>query len=307
MPSLPARPRLIQGPVQMKRFKLSSIFTPTLPAHVKGEGFIGGDGLVFIMGPCVIEDEKTFLSIAESLAEISSRLKLPLVFKASYDKANRTSIKSYRGPGIKAGLKLLKKAKKTFRFPVLTDVHCRNDVKEVAEAVDIIQIPAYLCRQTDLLIEAGKTGRAVNIKKGQFMAPLDMRHAVDKVLSTGNDKIILTERGVSFGYNNLVVDFRALPIIRSLGYPVVFDATHSVQTPAGKGASSGGDRTMAGCLARAAVAVGVDGVFMEVHPDPEKALSDGPNSIYIKDLPAMIKELLDIDRAIQLSVKTDTR
>ncbi|MCR4287327.1 MAG: 3-deoxy-8-phosphooctulonate synthase, partial [Deltaproteobacteria bacterium] len=163
----------------MKRFKVNGLE-------------IGGAKLVFIMGPCVIEDEKTFLSTAESLAEISSKLKLPLVFKASYDKANRTSIKSYRGPGIKAGLKLLKKAKKTFGFPVLTDVHCRNDVREVAEAVDIIQIPAYLCRQTDLLIEAGKTGRAVNIKKGQFMAPLDMRHVVDKVLSTGNDKIILT-------------------------------------------------------------------------------------------------------------------
>ncbi len=255
---------------------------------------MGGRGLAFIMGPCVIEDEKTFLSTAESLAEISSRLKLPFVFKASYDKANRTSLNSYRGPGMKAGLKLLKKAKRTFGFPVLTDVHCRNDVMEAAGVVDIIQIPAYLCRQTDLLVEAGRSGRAVNIKKGQFMAPQDMRHAVEKVLSTGNDNIMLTERGVSFGYNNLVVDFRALPAMRSFGYPVVFDATHSVQTPAGKGASSGGDRAMARCLARAAVAVGVDGVFMEVHPDPEKALSDGPNSIYIKDVPAIIRELLDI-------------
>jgi 2-dehydro-3-deoxyphosphooctonate aldolase (KDO 8-P synthase) len=252
----------------------------------------------FIMGPCVIEDERTTLSTLEALLKITASLKLPFIFKASYDKANRTSLESFRGPGLKEGLKILRKAKDEFKVPILTDVHCRGDVEAVAEVADIIQVPAFLCRQTDLLVAVGKSGRAVNIKKGQFMAPADMRHSVDKVLSTGNDSIMLTERGVSFGYNNLVVDFTAIPVLRSIGYPVVFDATHSVQTPGGLGSSSGGDRAMARYLGRAAAAVGVDGFFMEVHPDPDKALCDGPNSIALGELPGILEELLAIASAL---------
>jgi 2-dehydro-3-deoxyphosphooctonate aldolase (KDO 8-P synthase) len=258
----------------------------------------GAAPLFFIMGPCVIEDERTTLSTLEGILKVTTELNVQFVFKTSYDKANRTSLKSYRGPGLKEGLKILRKAREEFKVPVLTDVHCRGDVEAVAEVADIIQVPAFLCRQTDLLVEVGRSGRAVNIKKGQFMAPMDMRHSVEKVLSTGNEKIILTERGVSFGYNNLVVDFRAIPAMRSIGFPVVFDATHSVQTPAGLGSTSGGDRAMARCLARAAAAVGVDGFFMEVHPDPEKALCDGPNSIALRELRDVIQEILAIDSAL---------
>ncbi len=258
--------------------------------------YMGGDEpLFFIMGPCVIESERLMFDTLEALLRITSDAGVPFIFKSSYDKANRTSVKSFRGPGLKKGLKILKKAKKEFGVPILTDVHCAHDAAEVAEVVDIIQIPAFLCRQTDLLVEAAKTGRIVNIKKGQFMAPHDMRHSIDKVLSAGNEKITLTERGSSFGYNNLVVDFRGLPEMREMGFPVVFDATHSVQTPAGQGSCSGGDRRVARCLGRAAVAVGVDGVFMEVHPDPDKALCDGPNSIALKDVKGIIKELTEID------------
>ncbi len=261
---------------------------------------IGPDsGLLFILGPCIIEDESSTLNILEELLRITTDLKASFVFKASYDKANRTSVKSYRGPGLKEGLRILKKAKDSFGVPVLTDVHCARDVKAVSEVADIIQIPAFLCRQTDLIVEAASTGRVVNIKKGQFLAPSDIFQSIGKALSTGNDNIIVTERGSSFGYNNLVVDFRSLPIMRALGYPVVFDATHSVQTPAGLGSCSGGDRTMAKYLARAAVAVGVDGVFMEVHPEPDKALCDGPNSIEIKDVRGLLEELTAIDRLIK--------
>ena len=255
--------------------------------------------LVFIMGPCVIEDESSTLGILEELLRITAGLKAQFVFKASYDKANRTSVKSYRGPGLKEGLRILKKAKDAFGVPVLTDVHCSRDVKAVSEVADIIQIPAFLCRQTDLIVEAASTGRVVNIKKGQFLAPADIFQSVGKALSAGNDNIIITERGSSFGYNNLVVDFRALPVMRGLGYPVVFDATHSVQTPGGQGSCSGGDREMAGYLARAAVAVGVDGVFMEVHPEPERALCDGPNSVELKSVGNIIKELLAIDAVVK--------
>lgn len=260
---------------------------------------IGSGPLFFIMGPCVIESEKAALATLEELKRITSDLKAPFVFKSSYDKANRTSVKSYRGPGIKEGLRILKKAKDEFDVPILTDVHCKEDVAEVAEVADIIQIPAFLCRQTDIIVETAKTGRVINIKKGQFIAPPDMNQSVQKALSTGNDKIILTERGASFGYNNLVVDFRSLPIMRSFGYPVVFDATHSVQIPGGMGTCSGGDRTMARHLARAAVAVGVDGVFMEVHSDPDKALCDGPNSIDLKDVKGILEELTGIDSLVK--------
>jgi len=269
-----------------------------------GDVTIGAGSPVFILGPCVIEDEGSTLATLDELKRITSALGLQFVFKASYDKANRTSVKSFRGPGIKEGLRILKKARDEFKVPILTDVHCKADVAEVAEVVDIIQIPAFLSRQTDLIIEAAKTGRVINIKKGQFMAPEDIIRSVDKAASTGNDMIIITERGVSFGYNNLVVDFRALPIMRSLGYPVVFDATHSVQRPGGLGACSGGDRDMARYLARAAVAVGVDGVFMEVHKDPDNALCDGPNSIALSGLEGLLKELSAIDSIVRgFSVK----
>jgi len=255
--------------------------------------------LLFIMGPCVIEDEASTLAVLEELLKITSGLKAQFVFKASYDKANRTSVKSYRGPGLKDGLKILKKAKDAFGVSVLTDVHCVHDVDAVAEVADIIQIPAFLCRQTDLIVKTASTGRVVNIKKGQFLAPSDISQSVGKAVSTGNDNIIITERGSSFGYNNLVVDFRSLPLMRSLGYPVVFDATHSVQTPGGQGSCSGGDRTMARYLARAAAAVGVDGVFMEVHPEPDKALCDGPNSLALKDVGEILKELAAVDALVK--------
>ncbi|MBI5969716.1 MAG: 3-deoxy-8-phosphooctulonate synthase [Deltaproteobacteria bacterium] len=259
----------------------------------------GGKGLFFIIGPCVVESEKLVLSTLEALVKITEDLNAPFVFKSSYDKANRSSVKSFRGPGIKAGLKILKKAKETFKVPVLTDVHCKHDVLEVAEAVDILQIPAYLCRQTDLIVAVAKTGRVVNIKKGQFMAPGDMKNSIEKAVSTGNKNIFITERGTTFGYNNLVADMRAFPVLRGLGYPVVFDATHSVQTPSGLGTRSGGDRDMAQYLARAAVAAGVDGVFMEVHPDPDNALCDGPNSIALKDVKGLVKKLIEIDRVVR--------
>ena len=261
---------------------------PVKVVNIGGVEIGGRSPLVLIAGPCVIEDEATTLKTLEGLKEVTGSLGMPFVFKASYDKANRTSVDSYRGPGLAEGLKILKKAKSGFDVPVLTDVHCAGDCKAVAEVVDCIQIPAMLCRQTDLLIAAGETGLPVNIKKGQFMAPLAMEGAIKKVASTGNDKVLLTERGTSFGYNNLVVDFRALPIMRGFGFPVVFDATHSVQLPSAKGTVSGGDREMVGYLARAAVAVGVDAVFLEVHPEPDKALSDGPNSIALTE----VKELL---------------
>lgn len=261
--------------------------------------FTIGSGLFFIMGPCVIENESITLKTLEGLKKITSGLKVPFVFKASYDKANRTSVESYRGPGIKEGLRILKKAKAEFEVPILTDIHSTQEIAAAAEVADILQIPAFLCRQTDLIVETAKAGRIVNIKKGQFMAPHDINQSIKKALSAGNDRIIVTERGSSFGYNNLVVDFRSLPVMRALGYPVVFDATHSVQTPGGMGTCSGGDRGMARYLARAAAAVGVDGFFMEVHPDPEKALCDGPNSIALKDVEGILRELMDVDGAVR--------
>ncbi len=271
--------------------------------QIKLSGFsIGDGGLFFIMGPCVIESELITLGTLEKLLKVTDALKVPFVFKSSYDKANRTSVKSFRGPGLKKGLKVLKKAKRLFNVPVLTDVHCRHEVKYVAEVADIIQVPAYLSRQTDLIVEAARSRRIVNIKKGQFMAPGDVRQSVEKALISGNRDVIVTERGVSFGYNNLTVDFRSIPMMRGEGFPVVFDATHSVQTPGGMGTTSGGDRKMARYLARAAAAVGVDGVFMEVHPDPERALCDGPNSIRLKDVKDMIKELVEINALVDKGV-----
>lgn len=257
----------------------------------------GSNPLVLIAGPCVIEDEASTLKAAEALKEITSKLAIPIIFKSSYDKANRSSAPSYRGPGLAKGLKILSKVKESFGIPVLSDVHRFEEIGPASEVLDCIQIPAFLCRQTDFVVEVAKTGKAVNVKKGQFLAPWDMKNVVEKIESTGNNNILLTERGASFGYNNLVVDFRSLPIMRSFGYPVVFDATHSVQLPGGKGTSSGGQREFVGDLARAAVAVGIDAVFMEVHENPDKAFCDGPNSIALKELPELLGRLKAIEKA----------
>jgi 2-dehydro-3-deoxyphosphooctonate aldolase (KDO 8-P synthase) len=252
-----------------------------------------------IAGPCVIENEATTLEVARFLMKTGEELNLPVVFKTSYDKANRTSLNSFRGPGIDKGLEIIEKVKKTTALPVLSDVHGIGEVRKASEILDVIQIPAFLCRQTDLLLAAASTGRPVNIKKGQFLSPWEMRGAIDKVLSTGNAQILLTERGSSFGYNNLVVDMRSIAVMRGFGFPVVFDATHSVQLPGGEGTSSGGQREFVACLSRAAVAAGADGVFMEVHPDPGSALCDGPNSLPLKDL----KPLLSILKKIHALVR----
>ena len=258
-----------------------------------------GSGLVFIVGPCVIESEKHTLDVAERLREIADDKKVNLIFKASYDKANRSSYRSFRGPGLKGGLKVLAKVREKFGLPVLTDVHCREEIEPAADVVDILQIPAFLCRQTDLLFAAAKTKKIVNVKKGQFLAPWDVKNIVSKLEEGGCRQILLTERGVSFGYNNLVSDFRALPILQGLGYPVIYDATHSVQLPGGEGNRSGGQRQFVPALARAAAAVGCDGLFMETHENPDKALSDGPNAIALDDLPSLIDEITAIDQIVK--------
>lgn len=255
----------------------------------------GDEKLAFIAGPCVIESKNCCMRIAEELVQLSNALDLPFVFKASFDKANRTSIDSFRGPGLEKGLEILREVKETFKVPILTDIHESCQAAPVGKVVDIIQIPAFLCRQTDLLVAAGETGKVINVKKAQFLAPEDMANVIKKVESTGNKSIILTERGTSFGYHNLVADMRSLLAMRELGYPVVFDATHSVQRPGGNGRSSGGDGCWAPALARAAVATGVDGVFMETHYNPEEALSDKANSIKLANLPALWKTLSQIN------------
>lgn len=248
-----------------------------------------------IAGPCVVEEEKLTIEIAKSLAKTSQKLKIPVVFKASYDKANRSSHKSFRGLGIEKGLKILNKAGKESGLPTLTDVHSEEETNAAAEYVDVLQIPAFLCRQTDLLEAAAKTGRWVNVKKGQFLAPHDMGNIVSKLQNNGcREKILLTERGTTFGYNNLVVDFRGIPIMKKLGFPVVFDATHSVQRPGGGGDKSSGDAEFVPTLAKAAVAAGCDGLFLETHPTPEKALSDGPNMVALKDLEPLLETILRI-------------
>lgn len=266
----------------------------TKEIRIKNVKVGGGNIFCLIAGPCVIENEKIVFQIAKKLKEVSKTNRIPFIFKASFDKANRSSINSYRGPGIEKGLEILKNVKKKFNVPVTTDVHCVYQIEKVAEVVDLIQIPAFLSRQTDLIIEAGKTGKAVNIKKGQFLAPWDIKNLIKKFESTGNENLLITERGVCFGYNNLVVDFTGIPIIRDFGYPVIFDATHSVQKPGGMGEKSGGNSYLAPYLARAALAVGVDGIFMEVHPEPRKALSDGPNMIKLKDVENLLKVLKGI-------------
>ncbi len=252
-----------------------------------------------IAGPCVLEDEKTTLTIADTLARIRDDLKVPIVFKASYDKANRTSIRSFRGPGITAGLELLATVRQQTGLPILSDVHTTDEVTPAAAVLDILQIPAFLCRQTDFIQAVARAGKPVNIKKGQFLAPWDMAPVIQKIESTGNHDIFLTERGAAFGYNNLVVDFRSIPIMQAFGHPVVFDATHSVQLPGGQGTASGGQREYAPVLGRAAVAAGADGIFMEIHPDPDTALCDGPNSLPLDTVHPFIKDLLAIRSIVQ--------
>ncbi len=265
----------------------------------------GGRPLALIGGPCAIEDEKHALMTAERLTKIAADKHVPFVYKSSYDKANRSSVNGYRGPGLLEGLRILKKVRDTLRVPVLSDVHQVSEVDPAAEVLDVLQIPAFLCRQTDLLLAAAATGKPVNVKKGQFVAPREMKNVVDKLLSKGNEAILLTERGSSFGYHNLVVDMRGLADMRELGYPVVFDATHSVQLPGGAGDRSGGERKYVPALARAAVAVGIDALFMEMHEDPDRTLrdgrplSDGPNMLRIDDLPRLLDELLAIHGALR--------
>ncbi|MBV9653580.1 MAG: 3-deoxy-8-phosphooctulonate synthase [Acetobacteraceae bacterium] len=264
--------------------------------HV-GDIAIGNDlPLVLISGPCQIESEAHALEVAFALAEITRAAGIPLIYKSSFDKANRTSASAARGVGMREGLRILAAVREQVGVPVLTDVHLPEQCAAVAEAVDVLQIPAFLCRQTDLLIAAGETGRAINVKKGQFLAPWDMRNVAAKIAGTGNERILLCERGASFGYNTLVTDFRGLPVMAGTGYPVVFDATHSVQQPGGQGTSSGGQREFAPVLARAAVAVGVAALFIETHPDPDSAPSDGPNMIALRDMPALLARLQAFDR-----------
>ena len=255
----------------------------------------GGAPLVLIGGPCAIENEKHALMTAERLATIAADRRVPFVYKSSYDKANRLSIDGYRGPGLVEGLRILKKVRDTLGLPVLSDVHQVDEVAPAAEVLDVLQIPAFLCRQTDLVLAAAKTGKPVNVKKGQFLAPWDIGNIVDKIRSANNDQILLTERGASFGYNNLVSDMRSLVVMRELGYPVVFDATHSLQLPGGLGKASGGERKYIGPLARAGVAVGVDALFMEVHENPDQALSDGPNSLPLREFEGVLRIVKEID------------
>jgi len=262
-----------------------------------GEIKIGGKApVVLIAGPCVIESRKSALSIALAIKRITSRLNVPFIFKASYDKANRTSIHSFRGPGLKQGLEILQEVKQRIKVPALSDVHSVEEVDQAAEVLDVLQIPAFLCRQTDLLIAAGRTKKVINIKKGQFLAPTDMKQAVKKIEFTGNKRILLTERGTSFGYNNLIADFRSLAIMRLTGYPVIFDATHSVQQPGGLGTVSGGKSEYIPLLSRCAVAAGCDAVFIEVHANPKRALSDGPNMLALNKLEKLLVDLKAIDR-----------
>ena len=257
----------------------------------------GGAPLALIGGPCAIENEKHALMVAERLQRLTADAKVPFIYKSSYDKANRSSIHSYRGPGLTEGLRILQKVKDETGLAVLSDVHAVSEVAPAAQVLDVLQVPAFLCRQTDLIVACARSGRPVNVKKGQFVAPRDMVNVVEKVRASGSEDLLLTERGTSFGYNNLVVDFRGLPIMRAFGYPVVFDATHSVQLPGGQGDRSGGERPYVQALARAAVAVGVDALFMEIHEDPDRTLedgrplSDGPNMLRLDDLPRLLDEL----------------
>ena len=258
-----------------------------------------GHPLVLIAGPCVIENEKSALRHAKSIQKIARRFKVPFIYKSSYDKANRSSIGSFRGLGMEAGLMILRHVKEETGVPILTDVHSPEEAEVAAGTADVLQIPAFLCRQTDLLLAAGRTGRIVNVKKGQFVAPWEMGNVAEKVASTGNKNIMLTERGTFFGYNALVNDFRAIPIMRDFGYPVIFDATHSVQQPGGRGKTSGGDRRFVPTLAQAGVVSGADGIFMEVHETPDKAPSDGPNMVKLSELGKLLERLLKLSKIVR--------
>jgi 2-dehydro-3-deoxyphosphooctonate aldolase (KDO 8-P synthase) len=261
--------------------------------------------LALIAGPCVIESEELTLRVAKSLKETAAKLRIPFIFKCSYDKANRSSIGSYRGVGVREGLEILARVKREVGVPVLTDIHAMEDIAPVAAVVDVLQIPAFLCRQTDLVVGAIKSGRVVNVKKGQFLSPWEAANIVEKARAAGGERLMLTERGATFGYNNLVVDMRSLEVMKGHGVPVVFDATHSVQLPGGQGKASGGQREFIFPLARAAVAVGVAAVFMEVHPEPEKALSDGPNAVRLRHVPELLRRLQALDRLAKRRGFTD--
>jgi len=264
------------------------------------ELLIGGDNpIALIAGPCVIESAERTLAIGRAMKDIAVRLGIPYIFKASYDKANRSSFHSFRGPGLTDGLAIIAAIKQDLAVPVLSDIHAVDQIEPAAAVLDILQIPAFLSRQTDLVYQAGASGKAVNVKKGQFLAPADMKNVISKIREAGNENILLTERGTTFGYNNLVVDMRSLPIMRSFGYPVVFDATHSVQLPGGAGTSSSGQREFVTYLARAAVAAGIDAIFLEVHDNPEEALSDGANMLYIEQVEPLMRDILAIDAIIR--------
>jgi 2-dehydro-3-deoxyphosphooctonate aldolase (KDO 8-P synthase) len=259
----------------------------------------GANPLVLIAGPCVIESEKHCLEVAEQLKRITSDAEVPFIFKSSYDKANRSSIRSYRGPGLRDGLAILKKVKQELDLPILSDVHKEEEIDPAAEVLDVLQIPAFLCRQTDLLVKAAKTGKTLNVKKGQFLAPWDMKNVVTKIEESGGKSLLLTERGYMFGYNNMVVDMRSLVLMREYGWPIVFDATHSVQLPGGQGDKSDGQRELVPDLTRGAVGVGIDVLFMEVHPDPDNAPSDGPNMMKMHDLPDLLEQIKSIDALVR--------
>jgi 2-dehydro-3-deoxyphosphooctonate aldolase (KDO 8-P synthase) len=269
--------------------------------RVGGYEIGAGKPLAVIAGPCVIESRDSALRHAGVLKEIADRVGVPLIYKSSYDKANRTSLQSYRGPGLEKGLKILADVKRQLGLPILTDVHEEDQVAAVKEVADVLQIPAFLCRQTDFVVAVARSQRVVNVKKGQFLSPWDMRNVVEKIVSTGNEQVMVTERGASFGYNNLISDMRSLVVMRELGYPVVFDATHSLQLPGGLGKASGGQREFIAALARAAVAVEVDALFMEVHEDPDRALSDGPNSLPLREVEGLLKVVKEIDQIVKES------
>ena len=279
---------------------MNPIFLPAVKEVHIGAVTLGGQNpMVLIAGPCVIESEDACLEVAGRLKEMTRSLGIPLIFKSSYDKANRSSLRSYRGPGLRRGLEVLGRIKREMSIPVLSDVHRFEEVQEAAEVLDVLQVPAFLCRQTDFVAVIAGAGKAVNVKKGQFLAPWDMKNVVEKIESAGNRSILLTERGASFGYNNLVADMRALVIMRRMGYPVIYDVTHSLQLPGGLGTSSGGQREYIPALARAGVAAGVDGLFMEVHPNPSEALCDGPNSQPLEELGPLLEQLMAVDRTVK--------
>lgn len=267
--------------------------------NVRGMSIGGGHQPVLIAGPCVIETAESAMSTAAFLKDLADELHIPFIFKTSYDKANRTSLKSYRGPGVSKGLDVISKIKDVLGVPVLSDVHRFSEINLAAQVLDVIQIPAFLCRQTDFVMAVAEAGKPVNVKKGQFLAPWDVEHVIKKIVSAGNDQILLTERGSAFGYNNLVVDFRSLAIMRRLGWPVIFDATHSVQLPGGQGDCSGGQREFVPMMARAAMAAGVDGIFTEVHENPGEALCDGPNSLPLGEVRHLLEQLLAVHNALR--------